>query len=98
MAVIPYLRQCAPPELKATFPDGGHGLAGGVRGVVEAVGSGLAGNLEVYHPRLHHGDAGPGVQAQDAVEPVEGDDDAVLHRKGAPERLVPLPRATKGTP
>jgi len=63
--------------------DGADRLATGVGGEVEAVGSGDAGDLQVDHAGLHDGQPFLRVEAQDAVQAVQGDHQPAFHRQRA---------------
>ena len=76
--------------------DGADQRAGRVGRVMQPVRRGGQRYLRVHHARLDHGNPLGGVQPQNAGQAVERDDDAVRHRSEPPDRLVPLPRATKG--
>ena len=100
LSVIPYLKQCAPPELNATLPPMVQmDWLDGIRRVVQAVRLRRDRHVEVDDARFDDGDA------VDRVE-LRGCDSSRLSAMtmpstfgtAPPDRLVPLPRATKGTP
>ena len=63
--------------------DGANGLAGGVGRKVQAVRCRGEGHVEVDHAGLDDGDALRRVEAEDAVEAIERDDDAIRDGKRA---------------
>ena len=71
--------------------DGAYRLTRWIGRVVEAVRLTGDRDVEIDDPRLHHGDAVHRVDPQDAVHPVEGDDDAVFdgHRSARQARARP---------
>lgn len=63
--------------------NGADGLAGGVGSVVETVGRGGFGDVEIDDAGFDDGDAVLRIKVDDSVESIQGDDDAIFDGEGA---------------
>ena len=76
--------------------DGANRLAGRIRSEVEPVRGGGGRNRQVDRPRFDHGQALGGVDPQDSIQPIEGDDDAPRDGDRATRKARPAAARHKG--
>src|SRR5213595_2010232 len=83
LVVMPYFRQCTPPEFSATLPPIEQDLRGRIGCVVESgLGDGVA-DGEICYPRLGHHRTVVEIDLADAVEFAQAEQHAVGERQRA---------------
>ena len=71
-------------------------LAGGIRRIVQAMRRGSERYLRVDDTRFNDGNPQGRIESQDAIQPIQGDDDAFLNRQRAARKTRPAAARDEG--